>query len=173
MKIALDNYQMKAINIKGKNTLVVAAPGSGKTTVIINRVNHLIEERKVKVGNIIVITFTRAAAENMKSRYKNIFKKDIAPFFGTFHGLFYKILLREGFDIKIIDGGKGHGIVKSVLGKYFDDVNDDKVRDVLNNISLFKTSLGKLEEFSPSMSMEIFKECYEQYEKQYQMIKRK
>ena len=52
MKIALDNYQMKAINIKGKNTLVVAAPGSGKTTVIINRVNHLIEERKVKVGNI-------------------------------------------------------------------------------------------------------------------------
>ena len=126
MKVALDNYQMKAINSKGKNTLVVAAPGSGKTTVIINRVNHLIEERKVKVGNIIVITFTRAAAENMKSRYKNIFKKDIAPFFGTFHGLFYKILLREGFDIKIIDGGKGHGIVKSVLGKYFDDVNDDK-----------------------------------------------
>ena len=166
MKIELDNYQMKAINIKCKNTLVVAAPGSGKTTVIINRVNHLIEERKARIGNIIVITFTRAAAENMKSRYKNIFKKDIAPFFGTFHGLFYKILLREGFDIKIIDGGKGHGIVKSVLGKYFDDVNDDKVRDVLNNISLFKTSLGKLEDFSPSISMEIFKECYEQYEKQ-------
>lgn len=95
MKIELDNYQMKAINIKCKNTLVVAAPGSGKTTVIINRVNHLIEERKARIGNIIVITFTRAAAENMKSRYKNIFKKDIAPFFGTFHGLFYKILLRE------------------------------------------------------------------------------
>ena len=166
MKIELDNYQMKAINTKDKNVLVVAAPGSGKTTVIINRVNHLIEERDVRVGNIIVITFTRAAAENMKSRYKNIFKKEIAPFFGTFHGLFYKILLREGFDIKIIDGGKGHGIVKSVLGKYFDDVNDDKVRDVLNNISLFKTSLGKLEEFSPSISMEVFKECYEKYEEQ-------
>ena len=166
MKIKLDNYQMKAINIKGKNTLVVAAPGSGKTTVIINRVNHLIEERNVRIGNIIVITFTRAAAENMKSRYKNIFKKDIAPFFGTFHGLFYKILLREGFDIKIIDSGKGHGIVKGVLNKYFDDVNDDKVRDVLNNISLFKTSLGKLDEFSPSISMEVFKECYEKYEEQ-------
>ena len=71
MKIELDNYQMKAINTKDKNVLVVAAPGSGKTTVIINRVNHLIEERDVRVGNIIVITFTRAAAENMKSRYKN------------------------------------------------------------------------------------------------------
>lgn len=165
MKILLDNYQVKAINIKDKNTLVVAAPGSGKTTVIINRVNHLIEDRKVKIGNIIIITFTRAAAENMKSRYKNIFKKDIAPFFGTFHGLFYKILLREGFEINIIDSGKGHGIVKNVLSKYFDDVNDDKIREVLNNISLFKTSLGNLENFSPSIAMEVFKECYEQYEK--------
>lgn len=50
MKILLDSYQVKAINIKDKNTLVVAAPGSGKTTVIINRVNYLIEERKVKIG---------------------------------------------------------------------------------------------------------------------------
>lgn len=40
MKILLDSYQVKAINIKDKNTLVVAAPGSGKTTVIINRVNY-------------------------------------------------------------------------------------------------------------------------------------
>lgn len=165
MKILLDNYQFKAINIKDRNTLVVAAPGSGKTTVIINRVNHLIEDRKVKIGNIIIITFTRAAAENMKSRYKRIFQKDVAPFFGTFHGLFYKILLREGFEINIIDNGKGHGIVKSVLTKYFDDVNDDKIREVLNNISLFKTSLGNLEKFSPSIAMEVFKECYEQYEK--------
>ena len=76
MKILLDSYQVKAINIKDKNTLVVAAPGSGKTTVIINRVNYLIEERKVKIGNIIVITFTRAAAENMKTRYKNNFNKE-------------------------------------------------------------------------------------------------
>ena len=164
MKILLDSYQVKAINIKDKNTLVVAAPGSGKTTVIINRVNYLIEERKVKIGNIIVITFTRAAAENMKTRYKNNFNKNVAPFFGTFHGLFYKILLREGYEINIIDNGKGHGIVKSVLGKYFDDVNDDKIREVLNNISLFKTSLGDIENFKPSISMEIFKECYEHYE---------
>ncbi|MBQ5696058.1 MAG: ATP-dependent helicase [Clostridium sp.] len=166
MKIKLDNYQMQAIINNNKNVLVVAAPGSGKTTVIINRVNYLVEHKKVKVGNIIVITFTRSAAENMKFRYKNIFNKEISPFFGTFHGLFYKILLREGFDINIIDGGKGHGIIKNVLSRYFDDVNDDKVREVLNNISLFKTSLGKLEEFSPSISMEVFKECYEQYETQ-------
>ena len=106
MKVNLDINQRNAVYIKEKNVLVVASPGSGKTTVIINRVNHLIEDLKINEGNIIVITFTRAAADNMRNRYKNIFKKERAPFFGTFHGLFYKILLREGYDIKIMDGGK-------------------------------------------------------------------
>ncbi|EOR27612.1 ATP-dependent DNA helicase, UvrD/REP family protein [Clostridium sartagoforme AAU1] len=70
MKIYLDNYQKEAVYIKENNVLVVAAPGSGKTTVIINRVNHLVTNLKVKLGNIIVITFTRAAADNMRNRYK-------------------------------------------------------------------------------------------------------
>lgn len=164
MQIILDEYQEKAVYIKNKNVLVVAAPGSGKTTVIINRVNHLIEDRKIPVGNIVVITFTRAAAENMKSRYKKIFNKNIAPFFGTFHGLFYKILLREGYDVKILDGGKVHGLIKGILSKYFDDVNDDKVKEIFNNISLLKTSLKDINQFVPTISSDIFQECYFQYE---------
>ncbi len=112
MKIYLDKYQKEAVYIKEKNVLVVAAPGSGKTTVIINRVNYLVNELKVRLGNIIIITFTRAAADNMRNRYKNVFNKEIAPFFGTFHGLFYKILLREGFNISIISGGVSHRIIK-------------------------------------------------------------
>lgn len=164
MQIILDKYQEKAVYIKNKNVLVVAAPGSGKTTVIINRVNHLIEDRKTPVGNIIVITFTRAAAENMKSRYKKIFNKNISPFFGTFHGLFYKILLREGYNVKILEGVKAHGLVKGILSRYFDDANEDKVREIFNNISLFKTSLKDMNEFVPTISNEIFQECYIQYE---------
>lgn len=164
MKVLLDNYQVNAIKIKEKNVLVVAAPGSGKTTVIINRVNYLIEERKARTRDIIVITFTKAAAENMKNRYKNTFNKTVSPFFGTFHGLFYKILLREGYKINIIESEKCHSIIRVILSKYFDDVNDDKIREVLNNISLFKTSLGNIENFKPTISNEIFKECYEQYE---------
>ena len=76
MKVNLDINQRNAVYIKEKNVLVVASPGSGKTTVIINRVNHLIEDLKINEGNIIVITFTRAAADNMRNRYKNIFKKE-------------------------------------------------------------------------------------------------
>ena len=47
-------------------------------------------------------------------------------------------------------------LVKSVLSRYFDDVNDDKVREVMNNISLFKTSLWTIDEFKPYNDKDIF-----------------
>lgn len=164
MKVNLDKYQEEAVYINEKNVLVVAAPGSGKTTVIINRVNHLVTKLNINVGNIIVITFTRAAADNMRNRYKNVFNREVAPFFGTFHGLFYKILLREGYNISIIQGGVSHRIIKSVLTKYSDEVSEDKIKEVLNNISLFKTSLSDIEDFKPSLSKDIFIEALDKYE---------
>ena len=164
MKMKLDKYQYDAVKIESRNSIIIAAPGSGKTTVIINRVNELIEKQGVKVGHIIVITFTRAAAENMKNRYKNTFNKDIAPFFGTFHGLFYKILLRENYKINILEGGAAYGIIKGVLSKYFDEVSDDKIKEIQNDISRLKTSLLSVEEFKPSSDKEIFIECLKSYE---------
>ena len=67
----LDKNQINSIKAEGKNILVVAAPGSGKTTVIINRVNYLVNTLNIQDFNIIVITFTKAAALNMKNRYLN------------------------------------------------------------------------------------------------------
>ena len=160
----LDKYQMNAVNAEEKNTLIVAAPGSGKTTVIINKVNHLVKNKKIPNGNIIVITFTKAAAQNMKNRYAKMFKADRSPFFGTFHGLFYKMLLRCGENIDIVDGSIVHKIVSSVLSKYFDEVNEDKIKEAINNISLYKTSRVSLKEFKPSLSKEIFEEALEKYE---------
>jgi DNA helicase-2/ATP-dependent DNA helicase PcrA len=161
---ALDKYQMNAVKAEEKNALIVAAPGSGKTTVIINRVNHLVENKKVSNGNIIVITFTKAAAQNMKKRYAAMFNVDSSPFFGTFHGLFYKMLLRCGKNIDIIEGTVVHKIVSGVLGKYFDEVNEDKIKEAINNISLYKTSRVPLKEFKPSVAKEIFEEALEKYE---------
>lgn len=160
----LDKYQMSAVEADDKNTLIVAAPGSGKTTVIINKVNHLVKHKKNSNGNIIIITFTKAAAQNMKKRYAQIFNTDVSPFFGTFHGLFYKILLRCGENIDIIDGGIAHKIVNNVLNKYFDEVNEDKIKEAINNISLYKTSRVSLSEFKPSLTKEIFEEALEKYE---------
>ncbi|MGL5414352.1 MAG: ATP-dependent helicase [Clostridium sp.] len=160
----LDRNQNAAVYGKEKNILVVAAPGSGKTTVIINRINFLVNELRVENKNIIVITFTKAAALNMKERYKDKFNRVNSPFFGTFHGLFYKILSREGIKIDIISDFKGNKIVQEVLKKYVDEVNDDKVKEVRNNISLFKTSRIRLSDFNPTITRKIFEEAYKAYE---------
>ncbi|MDR5587680.1 MULTISPECIES: ATP-dependent helicase [Clostridium] len=169
----LDIYQNEAVITKDKNALIIAAPGSGKTTVIINRIYYLVNKLKVSNGRIIVITFTKAAAKNMKERYENRFKQNISPFFGTFHGLFYKILLRTGKSIDIIDGSIVNKLINKVLTKYFDDINEDKIKEVLNNISLYKTSRIRLSDFKPSVSREIFEdalECYEYYKKEHGKI---
>ncbi|GAA0078332.1 ATP-dependent helicase [Clostridium sp. CTA-5] len=164
MKYNLDKFQNEAVVTKDKNALVVAAPGSGKTTVIINRVNHLVINKKINNGNIIVITFTKAAAKNMKNRYESTFNRDSSPFFGTFHGLFYKILLRIGRKIEILESKIAHKLIKHVLTKYFDDINEDKIKEVINNISLYKTSRATINEFKPSISREIFEDALEIYE---------
>ncbi len=85
----LDKYQMDAVKAEEKNVLIVAAPGSGKTTVIINRVDYLVERKRVANGNIIVITFTKAAAQNMKNRYVSKFDTNSSPFLG--HSMAYFI----------------------------------------------------------------------------------
>ena len=161
----LDNYQIKAVNAKERNILVVAAPGSGKTTVIINRIKHFIEDLLVKEENIIVLTFTKAAALNMKERYKKTFNKEKSPFFGTFHGLFYKILLRENYEINIINEFNTRKVIEGVLKKYSDDITEDKIKEVMNNISLFKTSRENIDNFKPSIEKKIFIECYATYSK--------
>ncbi|GAA0739957.1 ATP-dependent helicase [Clostridium oceanicum] len=160
----LDEYQKKVVKTKGKNTLVVAPPGSGKTTVIINRVAYLIKELEVDPSNIVVITFTRAAAMNMKNRYKKITKGRRTPFFGTFHGLFYKILSRYYGKINIIQTKESYYLINYVLTSYLDNVNEDKVRDVLNDISLLKNTEADIESFDSKIDKSIFKNCYYTYE---------
>ena len=72
--------------------LVLAGPGSGKTTVISERVRYLIEEKGVDPGRILIITFTKAAALEMQSRCQRICPRAGAAIFGTFHSVFYHIL---------------------------------------------------------------------------------
>lgn len=166
---SLDRYQQKAVKSEDRNALVIAAPGSGKTTTIINRVSFLIKEKRINPDNIIVITFTRAAAMNMKERFLRENQNIRAPFFGTFHGLFYRILKREGFEFDIVDGRKVFGIVKGVLCEYIDEGSEEKVKEILNNISLMKTGGYSIQEMDLSIDTEIFKECYERYE-QYKKV---
>lgn len=68
--------QTQAINEKGRNILVAAAAGSGKTTVLVERIINKIINQKIDITNILVVTFTKAAAAEMKARILNaIYKK--------------------------------------------------------------------------------------------------
>lgn len=164
MAAILDEYQKNAVISEDKNLLVVAAPGSGKTTVIINRIAHLVSHKRVNPDNIIVITFTKSAALSMKKRYENISEGGKMPFFGTFHALFYKILRRFSGEISILDSADAHKIIKRVLLNYLDEINEDKIKEVLNSISLLKCSSIDLEEFMPGIDKNIFNECLQAYE---------
>lgn len=158
----LDKYQREAVYTEDRNVLIVAPPGSGKTTVTINRVAHLINNG-VNPDNIIVITFTKAAATNMKERYRKLSNKK-PPFFGTFHALFYKILSRYLNNINIINTSITYKLVKGVLVSYLDSVNDEKIREVINDISLFKNSDDNIESYKSKIDKGIFKECFNAYE---------
>ena len=73
--------------------LVLAGPGSGKTLTIVNRIKYLIEEYKVRPEEILVVTFTRFAAAEMKERLCALMGKAQVPVtMGTFHGIYYGIL---------------------------------------------------------------------------------
>ncbi|WP_300348779.1 ATP-dependent helicase [Clostridium sp.] len=159
--LRLDKFQMEAVKASRKSVLVVAPPGAGKTTVILGRIKHLLEEKKVSGINIIVITFTKAAAENMKERFKGSYKEGVIPFFGTFHGLFCKILLRNKEEIRIIESRDSYNVIRKVLSNYTEEVSDDKIKEVLNNISRTKTSKYEID---VSMPNDIFLKCYEAYE---------
>ncbi len=90
----LNNEQKKAVSVKAGPAVVLAGPGSGKTAVITRRTIKLIREEGIPSGNILVVTFTRAAAEEMKRRLlkeaENEEEKQVT--FGTFHSIFFKIL---------------------------------------------------------------------------------
>ena len=156
----LDYYQKEAVFSKSKNTLVVAAPGSGKTTVIVNRLIYLTEKNKISADSIAVITFTKVAAENMKNRYLELSNSYKVPFFGTMHSLFYKILKQCYGNIEIISEREAFDLIHNILHSYLENISEEKVKEVLNNISLFKNS----SQFKSSIDNNAFYECLKCYE---------
>ena len=85
--------QKSAIHFKDGPALVLAGPGSGKTTVIVNRIISLIKEHSVSPSSILVITFTKAAAKSMRQRFLSLTGESyVSVTFGTFHAVFFSML---------------------------------------------------------------------------------
>ncbi|MFC2282789.1 MAG: UvrD-helicase domain-containing protein, partial [Lachnoanaerobaculum saburreum] len=90
----LINYssnQKKAIEHGDGPLMVLAGPGSGKTFVITHRIKYLIKGPGINPAHILVVTFSRAAAKEMKDRFEKLYSKSPVTF-GTFHSVFFSLL---------------------------------------------------------------------------------
>ena len=93
MDKTLNPSQQRAVAHLSGPMQVLAGPGSGKTTVIINRIRHLVTVHNIPASSILVVTFSKAAAREMKTRFLekgDSYARQVT--FGTFHSIFFGIL---------------------------------------------------------------------------------
>lgn len=168
--------QKTALSHKEGPMMVLAGPGSGKTTVITHRIKRLLEQGVAPSG-ILVITFTKAAATEMKERFYRLMGSGIgAPnleytkvSFGTFHSVFYHILkLAYRFPAGNVLGEEDkRTFFKEFLVKSELEVEDESefISSVINEISYVKGSRIDLNYYySQNCPEEWFKKLYGGYE---------
>lgn len=165
-----NNSQLKAVKHKSGPMLVIAGPGSGKTTVLTARIRNLIEEYSVNPANILVITFTKAATNEMKSRFNNMMGRSTNVTFGTFHAVFFMIL-RAAYNYSvdsIIKEDVRQNIIKQAIERSRlepDDLNE-MVSNITGEISRVKTETIDINAYySASCPEEEFRDIYKYYVK--------
>lgn len=163
------NQSLAANHLTGP-MLVIAGPGSGKTTVIAKRANILVSKYKINPGNILVITFTRAAAQNMKARYLKISgENDTKIVFCTLHSLFFR-LLHQFANLQaenIITEAAQYECIEKIAQSLKIEIDDKNefIRQTVLNISGLKTgAIGESLIKNASYSSELLT-IYEQYKK--------
>ena len=172
----LNDKQYEAVTCTEGPNLVIAGAGSGKTKVLTHKVAYLIGEKGVKPWNILAITFTNKAANEMKERAKNLVGDAVADIWmGTFHSICVRILRktidRLGFDTDFIifDTSDQKTMVKKILKeKNLDDkIFSDK--SVLYEISNAKNEMLTPEKYAIKARGDFRKEkisdIYSEYQK--------
>ena len=157
---------------------VLAGPGSGKTLTIVNRIKYLIERYEVRPEEILVVTFTRFAAAEMKSRLCSLMGKSNVPVTaGTFHGIYYGILkwaYRLGPD-NILSEEEKYRILRRVSEDCGTEAaeEEDFLHDIAEEIGLVKNNGLKIGQFvSKKCRQDTFRELYEKYEAQRKALRK-
>ncbi|MBM7579274.1 ATP-dependent helicase [Jeotgalibacillus terrae] len=153
--VELNEVQKQAVLHGNGPLLLLASPGSGKTTTIMMRIGHLIEERGADPARIKGVTFSKAAAEDMKQRYKRMFPTLPEVDFSTIHSLAFAVvrdyLRKEQKSWQLIEGpiedpADYKANKKLLLRTLFQRFNseamtDDQLEEMSNYISLIKNKL--------------------------------
>ena len=167
----LTNYssnQKKAIEHGAGPLMVLAGPGSGKTFVITHRIKYLIEGPGINPAHILVVTFSRAAAKEMKDRFEKLCSKSLVTF-GTFHSVFFNLLKTAyGFGSEQIASDElRYTLIKELIKRNSienEDINT-LAGNLLNEIALVKQDNISIKNYySNSISSDTFKKIYSDYE---------
>lgn len=144
----LNDRQREAVLHEGGPLLILAGAGSGKTRVLTHKIAYLIEERRIFPGNILAITFTNKAANEMKDRIGNLLDNNVEDIWmGTFHSVCVRILRRDinriGFErsFSIYDRDDQITLMKECIKERNLNKEMYKERSVLSKISELKDSM--------------------------------
>ena len=166
---SFNHQQRMAVEHVDHPCLVLAGPGSGKTTVITHRTKKLIEEEGISPSNILVITFTRAAAMEMQQRFLQLMGgKRLPVSFGTFHAVYFQIL-KYAYNYRaenIIREEKKYEILRNIVHKTELDISDENefVANLISEISNVKGEmLDVAYYYSKNCPEEVFKKIFREY----------
>ena len=178
----LNRGQDEAIKHGNGPCMVLAPPGSGKTLIVTERTRYLIEESGVRPDQILVITFTRYAAREMKERFERLpAGKNYPVTFGTFHSIFYGILkCAYGIGANNLMSEKESSVLLQEVLDQTDiestpEVEDEEelVRELLREVGMVKNGLCHLKDFhSKYLTQDEFAEVFRSYEHQKKELKK-
>lgn len=168
MSKKLNTAQQKAVCHETGPMLVLAGPGSGKTTVLLCRISRLLERGLAKPQEILALTFSKAAAEEMKSRFENL-NGASGVSFGTFHSIFFRILRsRYGWNVEqIFQEEERRNILRNSIEAEKWDIPDleEYISQFFSQLSLMNSELEQPNRFTPvGMPVEEFRKLYRAYE---------
>lgn len=161
--------QSEAIRHKDGPALILAGPGSGKTAVITERTSRLITEHGVDPSQILVITFTRAAAKEMQERFIRRMGKNYPVTFGTFHAVFFTVLkyayhFHAGNIIKEDVKYQYMREIVTHMGLEYDD-EAEFLSSIFGEISMVKNAGIPLDNYySASLPEHVFRKIYHAYD---------
>jgi DNA helicase-2/ATP-dependent DNA helicase PcrA len=166
----VNESQYRAITHKEGPMLVLAGPGSGKTLTITSRTKYLIEEYGIQPERILVITFTKAAAMEMKERFFRMMEGQRPNVtFGTFHAVYFTIL-KYAYGLRaenILRDEQRIDFLRELIHRYEMEVEDenDYISELTSEISKVKSEkidLGNY--YSVNCPADIFRKIYLGYD---------
>ena len=171
MSYRFSESQRRAVTQSEGAALVLAGPGSGKTAVITGRIRYLIEDCHIAPEHILVITFTKAAAGEMRLRFQAMMEGRRLPVqFGTFHAIFFSIL-KHAYHYRpnqIISPEFKYSFLREILSGYHlrEDEEQELMEKLLGEISAVKNERLDLEHYyAKCCGSAQFRDIFHAYEK--------